>query len=492
MRIPKPKEVTVMTFRGMVCASVGGVVVLGLALMFGGGAFGQTKEGTNAKAGPVDPGVRGGPSGGGGPLKGLTADETAFFLDGQARFNDVEAVTGGANNGLGPRFNSNQCFSCHAQPDEGGSSPAQNPLIAVATFNGAKNKVPWFITAKGPVREARFVHSPDGTGDGEVHDLFVISGRADAVGCNIAQPDFLPAGNPLTGKGGNPNIIFRIPTPVFGAGLIESIPDSAILANMKANATVKSALGIYGHANAFLSGNVNRNANDGTISRFGWKAQNKSLLLFASEAYNVEMGVTNQLFTQERDETPGCVFNATPEDTLNFTPTSPSGGNPNTAVISDIEAFANFMRMLAPPAPAAATATTEKGRATFAKVGCVHCHTPSLTTAAKIASGSSTVPSVALSNQTANLYSDLIVHHMGSGLADGITQGGAGPDEFRTAPLWGVGQRVFFLHDGRTSNLVEAILEHRGKGSEANRVIEQFERLSVEDQQDVIDFLRTL
>ena len=482
-----------MTFRGMVCAKVGGLVSLAMALTFGGAAFGQASGGTKPKAGPVDPGVRGGLSGGGGPLKGLTTDETAFFQDGQARFNDVEAVTGGANNGLGPRFNSNQCFSCHAQPDEGGSSPAQNPLIAVATFNGAKNKVPWFITAKGPVREARFVHSPDGTGDGEVHDLFVITGRADAVGCNIAQPDFLPAGNPATGQGGNPNIIFRIPTPVFGAGLIESIPDSAILANMKANATAKSALGISGHANAFLSGNVNRNANDGTISRFGWKAQNKSLLLFASEAYNVEMGVTNQLFTQERDETPGCLFNATPEDTLNFTPAPPSaGGNANTAVISDIEAFANFMRMLAPPTPASATPATEKGRATFAKVGCVHCHTPSLTTGQKIASGSATRPSAALSSQTANLYSDLIVHHMGGGLADGITQGGAGPDEFRTAPLWGVGQRVFFLHDGRTSNLVEAIREHRGKGSEANRVIEQFERLSVEEQQEVIDFLRAL
>jgi CxxC motif-containing protein (DUF1111 family) len=493
MRVPKPKEVKVMTFRGMVCAKVGGLVSLAMALTFGGAAFGQASGGTKPKAGPVDPGVRGGLSGGGGPLKGLTTDETAFFQDGQARFNDVEAVTGGANNGLGPRFNSNQCFSCHAQPDEGGSSPAQNPLIAVATFNGAKNKVPWFITAKGPVREARFVHSPDGTGDGEVHDLFVITGRADAVGCNIAQPDFLPAGNPATGQGGNPNIIFRIPTPVFGAGLIESIPDSAILANMKANATAKSALGISGHANAFLSGNVNRNANDGTISRFGWKAQNKSLLLFASEAYNVEMGVTNQLFTQERDETPGCLFNATPEDTLNFTPAPPSaGGNANTAVISDIEAFANFMRMLAPPAPAPATPATEKGRATFAKVGCVHCHTPSLTTGQKIASGSATRPSAALSSQTANLYSDLIVHHMGGGLADGITQGGAGPDEFRTAPLWGVGQRVFFLHDGRTSNLVEAIREHRGKGSEANRVIEQFERLSVEEQQEVIDFLRAL
>jgi len=206
----------------------------------------------------------------------------------------------------------------------------------------------------------------------------------------------------------------------------------------------------------------------------------------------VEMGVTNQLFTQERDETPGCVFNATPEDTLNFTPGAGGGRSANTAVISDIEAFANFMRLLAPPVPAAATPSSEKGRATFAKIGCAHCHTASLTTGAKIASGSATKPSAALSNQTANLYSDLLVHHMGSGLADGITQGGAGPDEFRTAPLWGVGQRVFFLHDGRTSNLVEAIREHRSKGSEANRVIEHFERLSVKEQQEVIDFLRAL
>src|SRR5216684_1316921 len=244
MRVPQPREANVMTFQGMVCAGVGGVVVLALTL--GVGAFGQSRSG------PIDPGVRRGPAGAGGPLKGLTADETAFFQDGQTKFTDVESVTKGANNGLGPRFNSNQCMSCHAQPEEGGSSPAQNPLIAVATFNGAKNKVPWFITAKGPVRETRFKRSANGTADGEVHNLFVITGRADAVGCNIAQPDFLPAGNPITAKGGNPNIIFRIPTPVFGAGLIESIPDSAILANMKANATVKSAMGIYGHANAPL------------------------------------------------------------------------------------------------------------------------------------------------------------------------------------------------------------------------------------------------
>ena len=443
-------------------------------------ANGQTKPG------PVDPGVRGGPPSAGAPLKGLTADEAAFFQDGLARFADVESVTKGANNGLGPRFNSNQCLSCHSQPNAGGSSPARNPQVAVATLSGAKNAVPWFITESGPVREARFKQS-NGTSDGEVHALFVITGRTDAPGCNIAQPDFLPAGDPLTGQRGNPNIIFRIPTPVFGAGLIEAIPDSAILANLASDRTMKSSLGISGHANAHLSGNVNRSANDGTITRFGWKAQNKSLLMFAGEAYNVEMGISNQLFPQERDETPGCLFNATPEDTNNFTTT----GNSNTAVLSDIEAFADFMRMLAPPVPAPATPSSEKGRATFAKIGCAQCHTPSLTTGT-IASGSSTIPSAALSNQTANLFSDLIVHHMGKGLADGITQGGAGPDEFRTAPLWGVGQRIFFLHDGRTGNLVEAIRAHRSKGSEANKVVDRFNKLSTQEQQEVIDFLRSL
>jgi CxxC motif-containing protein (DUF1111 family) len=472
------EENVLMTLRRAVLKSFGGIVVAALAACVY--TSGQTK------AGPVDPGVRGGPPGAGDPLKGLTADEAAFFQDGLARFAEVEAVTKGANNGLGPRFNSNQCLSCHSQPNPGGSSPPRNPQLDIATLNGAKNTVPWFITQNGPIREARFKRSANGASDGEVHDLFVITGRTDAPGCSITQPDFLPAGDPLTGQRGNPNIIFRIPTPIFGAGLIEAIPDSAILANMASDATMKSSLGISGHANSHLSGNVNRSANDGTITRFGWKAQNKSLLTFAGEAYNVEMGITNQLFPQERDETPGCLFNATPEDTLNFTST------PNPAVLSDIEAFANFMRLLAPPTPAPATPSTESGRSTFAKIGCAQCHTPSLTTGKMIASGSSTRPSAALSNQTANLFSDLLVHHMGQGLADGITQGGAGPDEFRTAPLWGVGQRVFFLHDGRTTNLVDAIRDHKSRGSEANRVIDRFNKLNTQEQQQIIDFLRSL
>src|SRR6202161_757664 len=463
--------------------------ILAVVLITGAYTLGQTRSA------PVDPGVRGGASGAGGPLQGLTADETAFFLDGQARFAEIEVVNKGANNGLGPRFNSHQWFSCHSQPNVCGASRAKKRLPAAAALDGAKNAVPWFIVPNGPIREARFKKS-NGNADGEVHDLFVITGRADAPGCNIAQFDFLPAGNSLTGQGGNRNVIFRIPTPIFGAGLIEGISDSAILANQQANAPAKSELGIHGHANAHLSGNVNLSGNDGTITRFGWKAQNKSLLMFAGEAYNVEMGISNLLFPQERDETPGCIFTPTPNDTLNFTTTPPTTGNAsgisNPAVISDIEAFANFMRMLAPPTPVSPTPSSEKGRETFARIGCVHCHTPSFTTGKMIASGSATSPSAALSNQTANLYFDLLVHHMDKGLADGITQGGAGPDEFRRAPLWGVGQRVFFLHDGRTTNLVEAIRDHKGHGSEANKVIEHFDRLSTQGQQEIIDFLRSL
>jgi len=429
-----------------------------------------------------DPGVRGGPAGAGGALPGLTADETAFFEDGLARFLEVDGVS----EGLGPHFNSNSCVSCHAQPKPGGTSPAVNPQAAVATLEGARNILPWFITSDGPVRESRFKMNADRTPDGGVHAVFTISGRSDAPGCNAVQPYFLPAGDPHTGKGGNPNIIFRIPTPVFGGGLIEAITDETIIANMRANPSQKSGWGIAGHPNAHISGTLNTSGNDGTVTRFGWKAQNKSLLIFSGEAYNVEMGVTNQLFPQERGDTTGCLFNATPEDGVHFSATS------NAGVLSDVESFAIFMRLLAPPTPAPDSANTVRGRGLFASTGCTGCHTPSMTTGPMISIGSSKNPSGALSGQVAKLYSDLLVHNMGEGLSDGIAQGGAGPDEFRTAPLWGVGQRIFLLHDGRTKDMVQAIEAHRSRGSEANQIIERFNRLSAQEQQDIVDFLRSL
>ena len=404
-------------------------------------------------------------------------------------------MTGGPNIGLGPRFNGNQCAQCHAQPNIGGSSPSMNPMFALATLNGAKNTVPWFEYKDGPIREARFKKNPNGTVDGGVHAIFVITGRSDAAGCNIAQPNFGAAGNPITGHGGNSNLSFRIATPLFGLGLVEAIPDSTILNNIAKDSDSKRAYGIKGHANAEISGVANRSANDGTITRFGWKAQNKSLLIFAGEAYNVEMGITNNLFPQEREETPGCVLNPTPEDASNFTPGLPPAGAPTPywpGVPSDIESFANFMRMLAPPTPAPDTDSTKRGRDLFSKVGCALCHTPTLMTGQQINSGGSKNPSAALSNQPVHLYSDLLVHNMGKGLADGISQGGATGDEFRTAPLWGVGQRIFFLHDGRTNDLVQAIYQHKSPHSEASRIVDRFKKLSVTDQQDIINFLRGL
>jgi CxxC motif-containing protein (DUF1111 family) len=128
----------------------------------------------------------------------------------------------------------------------------------------------------------------------------------------------------------------------------------------------------------------------------------------------------------------------------------------------------------------------------FTSVGCALCHTPAMNTAAAVANGNEGVPSAALSNKPVRLFSDLLLHHMGSGLADGINQGAAGPDEFRTAPLWGVGQRIFFLHDGRTGNLIHAIRLHAGQGSEANQIVENYFQLGPQDQQDLINFLRSL
>src|SRR5277367_394503 len=227
-----------------------------------------------ALAQPTDPGVRRAPTDNTTPqaLPGLGHDEIVFFQDGMARFNFIEVVSGGSaaegtGNGLGPRFNSNQCASCHSQPNVGGSSPQQNPLPEIAVAGGADNTLPWFIAPNGPIREARFVQS-NGVQDGGVHDLFVVSGRADAGTCNIAQPAFTPAGNPLTGQGGNSNIVFRIPTPIFGGGLIEAIPDSAILANKALDARAKGQWGISGHENS-TAGVANRSGNDGTITRFG-------------------------------------------------------------------------------------------------------------------------------------------------------------------------------------------------------------------------------
>jgi CxxC motif-containing protein (DUF1111 family) len=423
-----------------------------------------------------DPGVRSGAAAAGQPIPGLTPHELEYFNAGKADFEEAEE----ANEGMGPRMNLDSCGGCHSQPAIGGSSPAVNPQVAFANLAGGKDTIPSFLRADGPVREARFVKNPDGSPDGGVHALFTVTGRPGADGCTISQPDF------ATELGKN-NVIFRIPTPVFGTGLIEMIPDSALLANRTSNLTSKIALGIAGRLNfqvagRTITGQTNNNGNDGTISRFGWKAQNKSLLIFAGEAYNVEMGVTNDLFPTEREEVAQCQFGSHPNSVSNL-----EAGTP-VDMMSSIEKFAVFMRLSAPPTPSTnspgSALSIAAGRTLFTTTGCAFCHTPSLKT------GPSAI--AALANQLVNLFSDLMTHDMGVGLADGISQGEAGPREFRTAPLWGLGQRIFLLHDGRTADLITAIRAHQSSGSEANGVMGRFNNLTEGQKQSLLNFLRSL
>jgi CxxC motif-containing protein (DUF1111 family) len=460
----------------------------------------------------MDPGPRGGASGAGSYYHSLNANEQGFFTQAQLRFQEIDSVSGTirgeTGSGLGPTFNGNSCAMCHAQPTIGGSSPglkspqnpAPNPQVALATLDGANNTVPPFISASGPVREARFITvngQSNGPLDGGVHGLYTIHGRRDAPGCSIAQPNFVQ-------EMASHNVSLRIPTPLFGLGFVENTPDSALAANLAANSGQKNALGI--------AGTLNTSGNDGTVTRFGWKAQNKSLMIFAGEAYNVEQGVANEVFINERLAVPGCVFNATPEDASVIVNNGSLTGTVSE-MSSDVVNFAAFIRMSAPPAPTTSSSSERNGQKLFASVGCAMCHSPSLTTAAS--------PFTGMSNVAYAPYSDFALHHMGSNLADGIVQGLAGPDQFRTAPLWGAGQRLFFLHDGRTSDLLQAIEAHespgsscvvsqsseqfnansesfqmssqnRTCGSEANAVIGNFNELSNSQKQDILNFLRSL
>jgi len=446
----------------------------------------------------TDPGVQNDNRGTGAALSSVQANDNpgilAFFNDGFGRFQAVESVSNSpsGNNGLGPHFNSNQCGSCHAQPAAGGTGAAVNPQFQFVSNGVAPgNTTPYFVTANGPTLEARFPFFFDRNGmadtnapNGGVEDLFTVTGRPDAGTCNLPQPNFSAA------RAAN-NITFRIPTPVFGLGLIENLDESTLMKNLLVNNN--NRLGI--------SGAFNYNGNDGTISRFGWKAQNKSLHIFSGEAYNVEMGVSNELFPQDRPS-PGEDQHGTglPANCLNLTgngypeDTSNPGATSNAAVLDDVSAFANFMRFLA-PAPIGAVVVNGQpvsptmiaaGSALFSSIGCAACHNPTL--------GPTQVSSFtgSLSNAPVNAYTDLEIHHMGVGLADNVSQGAAGGDQFRTAPLWGLGQRIFLLHDGRTTNLLTAIKAHTSHGSEASFVEGQFFNLTPNQQQEILDFLRSL
>jgi hypothetical protein len=468
--------------------------------------------------------------------------------------------------GLGPSFNAEHCFECHSQPTVGGASGGiikigtttftstinpfaetitpfvHNPEIDSASHDGATNSLPCFLTAagcgghsfiNGPVVETRFVkavpadptnHS-DAVGAGSVAELFVVAGRSDLpVGntCQIGQQDF---GTQVA----DDNVIFRTPTPTFGLGFVENTPEPTLMNDRTAAATAASNSVNATSFGTIKFDNFNRSGNDGTITRFGWKAQNKSLLMFSGEAANVEMGVTNELFPNEKtfggvSTNLNCVnFNNYPEDQILNTEQKvvpPTKGDPSQ-ISSDIQNFAVFMRLNGAPSQCdfksaagvcnAFTNPPKEGQCLFGQrninpvltcptsiapldslgVGCVLCHTDQLTTGPSLAGS--------LNNATFEPFSDFAIHDMGASDSDGVTQGLAGPQFFRTAPLWGAGQRFFFFHDGRFTDLLSAIEGHcqpsstgAASTSEACGVIANFNKLTPAQQQDVLDFLRSL
>lgn len=455
-----------------------------------------------------DTGLRSGAPGAGNPLSALNPFELALFNEGKGRVGELEttcatcaALASGATaenpllatrtsaTGLSARYNADQCIACHSQPAVGGSGGflvpnpkdsahrvPENPLYDLVPHRfGQSNVVPSFIKQYGPIRIVRFIKKPDGTPDGKIYPLYTIVGRTDDTsipGCNaklLPQPDF----ETELRKG---NIAFRIPLQLFGLGLIEALADTEILARHRASAAYRAQNGIVGVPNGSAS------------NRFGWKAQYRTLEQFTDASADFA--------PQMQQIPPQCIGSNTPEAPVLL------GGAafeaPSADLINPVVLLASsFVRYLDAPQPVRLNPLAVRGQVLFGTgpeqpgIGCVACHTAQMTTSEKVST-------TAMRNRQMNLYSDLLLHHMGPGLADNISQGQARGDMFRTTPLWGVGQRRFFLHDGRTDDLLVAIDAHAspaGNGypaSEANAVIARFKLLPPVDQQAIISFLRSL
>ena len=452
-----------------------------------------------------DPGVRGGSAGAGGFIQSLSTFEKDSECPGQQTFMQTLGVTTGevTNNncvgsaypvviqsgGLGPAFNSNSCSSCHAQPAAGGASPSSNPLFGIYQAAGATNTMPSFETATGPALVARFPYQLNDLSlpDGLVHQLFTVAGRTDAPsGCTLAQPNFTQAQS-------ENDLALRQPLPIFGDGYIEIVKNTDIITNLNSNLTQKQALGI---------GGVAQITDDGSVSRMGWKAQWRAILPAVGSEENIELGLTNEMLPTETNQSiKSCLSNPIPEDASNYVYWNTNGGAWNFD--SNAGRNAIFIRFLAAPTPVCTVGQNcskcpgggncADGLTQFNTIGCNLCHTQSFTTPP----GSI----FQMGGKVINLFSDLILHHMGPCLADNVTQGSALGDMFRTPPLWGIGQRYFFMHDGRTTDLVQAIEDHNCAGnsqyqaSEGNGVVSAFNSLESTNPtgaQDLIDFLRSL
>jgi CxxC motif-containing protein (DUF1111 family) len=364
----------------------------------------------------------------GEPLPGITPHEFEEFRLGLDDFLEVET----AEEGLGPAFNGTSCAACHNVPAIGGAG-------TIAEMRAGRRDA-----------TGRF-QTFDATGETLFH-LFSIPTH----GCQAIVPD-------------DANVFARrVPIPLFGAGLVEAIPDDAIAA--LEDPADRDRDGVSGRAARI----VDAETGERRIGRFGWKAQHATLLTFGADAYRNEMGITNDVFSGEvafgvsPERMRACDRIGDPEDIRD--PVTRRRG---------IDNFASFMRFLGPAARGGSSEETRVGEQVFATIGCATCHRPVLTT------GPSSNP--LFDRKPVPLFSDLLLHEVGTG--DGIVQGQAEADEIRTPALWGLRLRRPLLHDGSAATPEDAVRRHGGEADLARR---GFEQLPDADRAAVLAFLRSL
>ena len=327
--------------------------------------------------------------------------------------------------GLGPIFNRDSCVACHSAGGVGGGS-------VVNTTRFWSKELGQF--------------DPLAPGAGLLLHDRAIAPEAQA---------FLPRSASI--------ITQRNSTPLFGLGLIEAISEFTIVSNARKYPN-DQIHGRIGYVRDIVTGGIRS-------GRFGWKAQHGSLTAFSADAYRNEMGITNKHFPAENAPNGNLELLAKYDKVLDPEDQATPGH------LAEFESVANFMRFLAPPTPGPAPLG---GLALFTSVGCAQCHTPML-------SGGSS-PVAALSSKPVWLYSDLLLHDMGS-LGDGISQGAANGNEFRTPPLWGASQSAPYLHDGRAPTIDAAIRAHEGEG----RIVrDRYLKLNAAQQKLLSDFVLSL
>lgn len=365
----------------------------------------------------------------GGPVAGLDAARRAEFADGFNVFRQRE----NAESGLGPVFNDASCIACHGAPAPGGGSRRAVTLFGRVDAAGAFDPL---VHLGGPLLQDRALRP--------------------------SLRERVPTEANVTAR--------RVTTPLFGAGLIEAIPDAAL---RTLAATPGKPDGIRGRVSLVRD----LATGDERVGRFGWKAQHATLVAFSADAFAHELGVTNRFFRADnapngdlsRLDSADRVLD--PEDDAD-----PASGR------ADLDRAASYMRLLAAPTRNASSTTPEAraGQALFTSLACAACHTPELRT------GPSGI--AALANKPVPLYSDLLLHDMGA-LGDGIAQGSAGPREMRTAPLWGLGRRGVYLHDGRAGTIDAAIRAHAGEAAPARAL---YVALPATRREQLLAFLRSL